>query len=98
MNKELDETVQRLKELFKEQSTLQEKLSYSLAIATLWGTPGPKWPVFSSIIGAPSEDYCFNLRDSGGTIKNFNLDEVPDVLLNRPHIHKALTNRFKGGS
>ena len=80
-----------LKEIKKKQKESVEMLSdleRSFAIQDLWHDGA--WPISSWVEGSSGEGFFFYLRDKTETIKKFNLNEIPKVLLKARHIKKAL--------
>lgn len=94
MNDKVADKWDEVQTKMKEHDELTIKLSRSLAIQKMWGSPVPEWPVNISVAGSGSKGFYFYLRDASGTQKKFNLEEIPQVLREAPEIAKALENPY----
>lgn len=80
------EKLKKMADKRQEIEELNEELNCALLLRELF--PGAKWPVYTAIRNDAGK-YSFQIRDSNGAFKVLPIEEVPFLLLNRPHITKV---------
>lgn len=84
------ELIMKINTLKKQQIETLNQLACSLAIRKMW--PEVKFPSATYIAGSPSKGcYFYIVCNKGKEKKQFEILDVPDVLIDRPHIQKGIS-------
>ena len=87
------EVMESLNKNLKKRDELHTALKRSLAIQGIW--PEAKFPVSSWVQGGQINGFKMYVSDKNGSVKTFELKEIPEELLLAPHIQKAIRHMHK---